>query len=66
MKKIDHLKMYHKMLDEQIDEMERLHKFPDPQQEKTIADLKKQRLNIRDGILQLEAQDAELVRHKNS
>jgi len=66
MKRIDHLKMMHKMLDDQIDELERKHKFPDAQEEKMIADLKKQRLNIRDGIKQLEAEDAELNRHKTS
>lgn len=54
------------MLDDQIDELERKHKFPDAQEEKMIADLKKQRLNIRDGIKQLEAEDAELNRHKTS
>ena len=47
----------HKMLDEQIDELERKHKLPDIQEEKMIADLKKQRLNIRDGIAQLEAEE---------
>jgi uncharacterized protein YdcH (DUF465 family) len=66
MRRIDHLKMMHKMLDDQIDELERKHKFPDAQEEKMIADLKKQRLNIRDGIIQLEAEDAELNRHKTS
>ena len=54
------------MLDDQIDELERKHKFPDAQEEKMIADLKKQRLNIRDGIIQLEAEDAEHNRHKTS
>ncbi|NDB57522.1 DUF465 domain-containing protein [bacterium] len=66
MRRINHLKMMHKMLDDQIDELERKHKFPDAQEEKMIADLKKQRLNIRDGIIQLEAEDAELDRHKTS
>ena len=66
MRRIDHLKMMHKMLDDQIDELERKHKFPDAQEEKMIADLKKQRLNIRDGIIQLEAEDAEHNRHKTS
>jgi uncharacterized protein YdcH (DUF465 family) len=66
MRRIDHLKMMHTMLDDQIDELERKHKFPDAQEEKMIADLKKQRLNIRDGIIQLEAEDAEHNRHKTS
>ena len=66
MKRIDHLKMMHKMLDDQIDELERKHKFPDIQEEKMIADLKKQRLNIKDGIKMLEAEDAEHSRHKGS
>ena len=50
MKKIDHLKMTHKLLDDQIDELERKHKLPDIQEEKMIADLKKRRLQIRDDI----------------
>ena len=58
--------MMHKMLDDQIDELERKHKFPDIQEEKMIADLKKQRLNIKDGIKMLEAEDAEHSRHKGS
>lgn len=45
------------MLDDQIDALEQEHKFPDAQVEKLIADLKKQRLNVRDGIEQLEAED---------
>jgi hypothetical protein len=57
MKKIDHLKMMHKMLDDEIDELERKHQFPDAQEEKMIADLKKRRLQIRDGINQLEAEE---------
>jgi len=57
MKRIDYLKMMHKMLDDQIDALEQEHKFPDAQEEKLIADLKKQRLNVRDGIEQLEAED---------
>ena len=54
------------MLDDQIDELERKHKLPDVQEEKMIADLKKQRLNIKDGIKLLEAEDAEHNRHKGS
>ena len=50
MKKIDHLKMTHKLLDDQIDELERKHTMPDIQEEKMIADLKKRRLQIRDDI----------------
>ena len=57
MKRIDYLKMMHKMLDDQIDALEQEHKFPDAREEKLIADLKKQRLNIRDGINQLEAEE---------
>jgi uncharacterized protein YdcH (DUF465 family) len=54
MKKIDHLHMTHKLLDDQIDELERKHQFPDTQEEKMIADLKKRRLQIRDDIKSLE------------
>lgn len=59
MKKIDHLHMVHKMLDEQVDELERKHQFPDAQEEKMIADLKKRRLQIKDDILAAEAEHAE-------
>ena len=61
MKRIDHLKMMHKMLDDQIDELERKHKFPDIQEEKMIADLKKQRLNIKDGISKIELEELEIL-----
>ena len=57
MKKIDHLKMTHKLLDDQIDELERKHKMPDIQEEKMIADLKKRRLQIRDEIALEEAEN---------
>jgi uncharacterized protein YdcH (DUF465 family) len=63
MKKIDHLKMIHKMLDDEIDELERKHQFPDAQEEKMIADLKKRRLQIRDDIKSLESEDAVQARH---
>jgi uncharacterized protein YdcH (DUF465 family) len=63
MKKIDHLKMMHKMLDDQIDALEQEHKLPDAQVEKLIADLKKRRLQIRDDINTLESEDAVQTRH---
>jgi uncharacterized protein YdcH (DUF465 family) len=66
MKKIDHLHMTHKLLDDQIDELERKHKFPDAQEEKMIADLKKRRLQIRDDIKTLESEDAVQARHQSS
>ena len=47
--------MTHKLLDDQIDELERKHKMPDIQEEKMIADLKKRRLQIRDDIVEEES-----------
>jgi uncharacterized protein YdcH (DUF465 family) len=64
MKKIDHLKMMHKMLDDQIDELERKHQFPDAQEEKMIADLKKRRLQIRDEITL--AEEEEKIRYNGA
>jgi uncharacterized protein YdcH (DUF465 family) len=43
--------MKHRLLDEQIDELERKHKMPDTDEEKMIADLKKDRLKIKDQIV---------------
>ena len=44
------LEMRHKILDDQIDELERKHILPDTQEERMIAELKKERLKIRDEI----------------
>ena len=44
------LEMRHTMLDDQIDELERKHILPDTQEERMIAELKKERLKIRDEI----------------
>ena len=44
------LEMRHMILDDQIDELERKHVLPDTQEEKMIAELKKERLKIRDEI----------------
>jgi uncharacterized protein YdcH (DUF465 family) len=50
MKTLDHLNMQHRILDEQIDEMERKHILPDADEERLIQNLKKERLKIRDAI----------------
>lgn len=55
-KQIQWLEMRHKILDDQIDELERKHVLPDPQEEKMIAELKKERLKIRDEIEQSKQQ----------
>ena len=44
------LEMRHMILDDQIDELERKHVLPDTQEERMIAELKKERLKIRDEI----------------
>ena len=49
-KHIQWLEMRHTILDDQIDELERKHVLPDTQEEKMIAELKKERLRIRDEI----------------
>ena len=57
MKRLDHLTMKHKLLDEQIDELERKHQFPDQQEENMIADLKKERLKVKDAIVAAKIED---------
>lgn len=57
MKRLDHLAMQHRLLDEQIDELERKHKFPDEREEKMIQDLKKERLKIKDQIVLAKKED---------
>lgn len=63
MNKLDHLAMRHKLLDDQIDELEKKSQHPLPQQIKMVADLKKERLKVRDMMeqvrLQLEAMDGQ-------
>ena len=63
MNKLDHLAMRHKLLDDQIDELEKKSQHPLPQEIKIVADLKKERLKVRDMMeqvrLQLEAMDGQ-------
>jgi uncharacterized protein YdcH (DUF465 family) len=56
MNKLDHLAMKHKLLDDQIDELEQKSQHPLPQEIKMIADLKKERLKIRDMMEQVKHQ----------
>jgi len=56
MNKLDHLAMKHKLLDDQIDELERKHLMPDTDEEKMIADLKKERLKVKDMMEQVRHQ----------
>ena len=53
MNKLDNLAMKHKLLDDQIDELEKRSHHPLPQEIKMIADLKKERLKIRDMMEQI-------------
>jgi uncharacterized protein YdcH (DUF465 family) len=53
MNKLDHLAMRHKLLDDQIDELEKKSQHPLPQEIKMIADLKKERLKVRDMMEQV-------------
>ena len=53
MNKLDTLAMKHKLLDDQIDELEKSSHHPLPQEIKMIADLKKERLKVRDMIEQV-------------
>jgi len=57
MKRMDHLAMKHRLLDDQIDELERKHLMPDVDEEKMIADLKKERLRIKDQIVKAKLED---------
>jgi uncharacterized protein YdcH (DUF465 family) len=56
MNKLDHLAMKHKLLDDQIDELEKKSAHPLPQELKMIADLKKERLKVRDMMEQVKHQ----------
>ena len=53
MNKLDNLAMKHKLLDDQIDELEKSSHHPLPQEIKMIADLKKERLKVRDMMEQV-------------
>lgn len=53
MNKLDTLAMKHKLLDDQIDELEKSSHHPLPQEIKMIADLKKERLKVRDMMEQV-------------
>ena len=53
MNKLDTLAMKHKLLDDQIDELEKSSYHPLPQEIKMIADLKKERLKVRDMMEQV-------------
>jgi uncharacterized protein YdcH (DUF465 family) len=57
MGKPDHLAIQHRLLDQQIDDLERKHLMPDTDEEKMIADLKKERLNIKDQIVLAKLED---------
>jgi len=57
MKRLNHLQMKHRLLDEQIDELERKHIMPDSGEEKMISDLKKDRLKIKDQIVAAKIED---------
>lgn len=57
MKRIEHLAMKHKLLDDQIDELEQKSHHPLPQEIKMIADLKKERLKVRDEIVKAKIED---------
>lgn len=57
MNKLDHLAMKHKLLDDQIDELESKSQHPLPQEIKMIADLKKERLRIKDEIVKTKIED---------
>ena len=61
MKKEDHLNMKHKLLDDQIDELEKRHIYPDANEEKMIQDLKKERLKIRDEISSLHVSHSHII-----
>jgi hypothetical protein len=56
MNKLDHLAMKHKLLDDQIDELEKNSYHPMPQEIKMVADLKKERLHVRDMMEQVKTQ----------
>jgi uncharacterized protein YdcH (DUF465 family) len=57
MKRLDHLAMKHKLLDDQIDELEKRSQHPLPQEIQMIADLKKERLKIKDQIVKTKIED---------
>ena len=61
MKKEDHLNMKHRLLDDQIDELEKRHIYPDANEEKMIQDLKKERLKIRDEISSLHVTHSHII-----
>ena len=61
MKKEDHLNMKHRLLDDQIDDLERRHIYPDADEEKMIQDLKKERLKIRDEISRLHLEHSHIL-----
>ena len=61
MKKEDHLNMKHRLLDDQIDELEKRHIYPDANEEKMIQDLKKERLRIRDELERLHVHHAHVM-----
>ena len=57
MKRLDHLAMQHRLLDQQIDELERKHTIPDEREQAMITDLKKERLKIKDQIVLVKVED---------
>jgi uncharacterized protein YdcH (DUF465 family) len=56
MNKLENLAMQHRLLDDQIDELEKSSHHPLPQEIKMIADLKKDRLKIKDMMEQVKNQ----------
>ena len=57
MKRIEHLAMKHKLLDDQIDDLELKLLHPLPQEIKMVADLKKERLKVKDEIVKAKIED---------
>jgi uncharacterized protein YdcH (DUF465 family) len=61
MNKEDHLNLKHRLLDDQIDELEKKTHHPLPQEKKMIQDLKKERLKIRDEISRLHLEHSHVM-----
>jgi len=57
MKRIEHLAVQHRLLDDQIDELEKKSFHSLPQEIKMVADLKKERLRVRDEIVKAKIED---------
>jgi uncharacterized protein YdcH (DUF465 family) len=57
MNRLDHLALKHKLLDDQIDAMEKRSQHPLPQEKRMIAELKKERLKVKDQIVKTKIED---------